>query len=146
MRIFTAALATETNTFAPFPTGQRAFEAYGFVSQASAAALPANGPAVVGQALDSPNTAPLAIFRAKAHAAGDELIESLSAFAQPAGLTVRAVYEQLRDHILRDLRAAQAAGPVHLVLLVLHGAWWPTATTIARAISWPVCAPCCRRL
>ena len=47
------------------------------------------------------------------------MVESLAAFAQPAGITVRKVYESLRDEILTDLRAAD---PVDIVLLVMHGA------------------------
>ena len=47
------------------------------------------------------------------------MVESLCANAQPAGLTVRSVYEELRELILADLRAA---GPVDIVLLNLHGA------------------------
>ena len=43
----------------------------------------------------------------------------LSAFAQPAGLTVKAVYEDLRDTMLADLRAAL---PVDVVMVHLHGA------------------------
>jgi microcystin degradation protein MlrC len=50
---------------------------------------------------------------------GLEIIESITAFAQPAGTTVRATYEELRDYILDDLRDAQ---PVAVVLLDLHGA------------------------
>ena len=62
---------------------------------------------------------PLVIWREKAEAAGAEVIESLSAFAQPAGNTVRSVYENFRDEILTDLKTAM---PVDLVLLCLHGA------------------------
>ena len=47
------------------------------------------------------------------------MTESLAAFAQPAGITVRVVYESLRDEILEDLRAA---APVDIVLLSMHGA------------------------
>ena len=43
---------------------------------------------------------------AMAEAAGAEVIESLAAFAQPAGPTIRAVYEGFRDRILADLTAA----------------------------------------
>jgi len=47
------------------------------------------------------------------------LVESIVAIAQPAGPTVRAVYESLRDEILDDLRQAL---PVDVVLFYLHGA------------------------
>ncbi|MDB5592951.1 M81 family metallopeptidase, partial [Enterovirga sp.] len=50
---------------------------------------------------------------------GHEVVESLSAFAQPGGTTLRHVYEELRDTLLEDLRAAM---PVDVVLLFMHGA------------------------
>ena len=109
MRVFIAQLATETNTFAPFPTGALAVAEYGPVRDASR----------VSSAHPSPV---LATWRRLAEAAGDETIESLSAFAQPAGVTVRRVYEALRDEIVADLRTAQQIAPLHSVLLNLHGA------------------------
>jgi microcystin degradation protein MlrC len=107
MRIFIAALGTETNTFSPLPTGRKTFEETLWVRRDAS--------------LSSDNyfVLPLKEWRRLAEAAGDEVIESLSAFAQPAGRTVQAVWEELRDTLLGDLRAA---GPVHLVLLNLHGA------------------------
>jgi microcystin degradation protein MlrC len=45
--------------------------------------------------------------------------ESLAAFASPAGLTARKVYEALREEVLADLRRAM---PVDMVLLNMHGA------------------------
>jgi len=50
---------------------------------------------------------------------GWEVIQSLHAFAEPAGPTVRSAYEQMRNRILADLAAA---GPVDAVLMFLHGA------------------------
>ncbi len=105
MRIFIASLATETNTFAPFPTGMAGFEEYGVVRDASLR--------------DGPLSGPMKVFRRRAEKDGHEVIESLSAFAQPAGRTVRSVYEKLRDEILADLAAAPA---VDVILLMLHGA------------------------
>ena len=61
----------------------------------------------------------MANWRLLAEQAGHELVESLAAFAQPAGPTVRQVYEALRDEILE---AAEAALPLDIVLLGLHGA------------------------
>ena len=55
----------------------------------------------------------------RATAAGWEVVESLHAFAEPAGPTIRAAYEEMRDRILDDLRKA---GPVDAVLMFLHGA------------------------
>jgi microcystin degradation protein MlrC len=105
MRIFIASLATETNTFAPFPTGRAGFEERSLGRDCTRALGPLSGP--------------MRVFRRMAQAAGDEVVESLSAFAQPSGRTVRRVYEDLRDEILGDL---QAAGEVDVVLLMLHGA------------------------
>ena len=109
MRVFIAQLATETNTFAPFPTGALAFAVCGPVRDASRDSSAHPSPV-------------LATWRRLANAAGDQTIESLSAFAQPAGVTVRRVYEALRDEIVADLRRAHEAAPVQTVLLSLHGA------------------------
>lgn len=102
-RLFIAALCTETNSFAPFPTGWSAFEE--------------NGIDRTGSASD-PN-GPLAIFRAMGEAEGFAVTESISTFAQPGGRTVGHVYVALRDMILADL---SGAGGAELVLLQLHGA------------------------
>ena len=107
MKVFITCLGTETNTFSNMPTGLTNFEEtmlYHGDATASSTALFAM---------------PLVIWREKAEAAGAEVIESLSAFAQPAGNTVKSVYEDFRDEILADLKAAK---PVDLVLLCLHGA------------------------
>jgi microcystin degradation protein MlrC len=109
VRIFIAGLATETNTFATFPTGRRAFEESGISRDTS-------------RTTDSVFSPSQAAIRELAELAGDEIIESITAFAQPAGRTVQHVYERLRDEILADLRAAHAQSPVDVVLLSLHGA------------------------
>jgi microcystin degradation protein MlrC len=107
MRVFVATLMTETNTFSPFLTGMQNFEK---------SCLIRGG--VVG---DDPASDALVQLRWKemSQARGWECVESICAFAQPAGITLRRVYEQLRDEILRDLRAAM---PVDMVLLNQHGA------------------------
>ncbi|KPQ05846.1 MAG: hypothetical protein HLUCCA12_13780 [Rhodobacteraceae bacterium HLUCCA12] len=107
MKIFIAALVTETNSFSPMPTGWQAFDE-----------------SVIhhGTATQSPPTywtGPLHIWRKRAETNGWQVAESLAAFAQPAGPTVQPVYEALRDEILNDLRRAM---PVDIVLLGLHGA------------------------
>ncbi|WP_386628799.1 M81 family metallopeptidase [Sulfitobacter geojensis] len=107
MKIFIAGLSTETNSFSPLPTGILSFE---------------EGSIHHGNATQDPVqywTGPLHIWRTRAEAAGHEVIESLSAHAQPAGLTVKAVYEAFRDEIVSDL---QAAGGADVILLALHGA------------------------
>jgi len=50
---------------------------------------------------------------------GHTLVESIGAVAEPGGVTVRTVYEALRDELIEDLRRAL---PVDIVLLYLHGA------------------------
>ncbi len=110
MKFFTAFLATETNTFAVAPTGWGSFQEYGiFRGDAST-----RDPKGFGL-----STLTLRQWMAEE---GDELVESLTAFAMPLGRTVRSVYEQLRDDILADLRATLAAGPLDGVILILHGA------------------------
>lgn len=108
MRVFTASLATETNTFAPLPTGLASFEEDGtyFPGGSHPAAL-------------SMFAGPLHAARQRAQEQGWTLVEGLVAAAQPGGTTTRVAYETLRDQILADLRAAL---PVQLVLLGLHGA------------------------
>ncbi|OHV78502.1 M81 family metallopeptidase [Ensifer sp. LCM 4579] len=107
MRIFTAALATETNTFSPICIDRRAFEA-------SLYAPPGKHP-------ETPTlcTAPITVGRRVAAEKGWHLIEGTAAWADPAGLVNRATYEMLRGEILGQLRAAQ---PVDAVVLGLHGA------------------------
>lgn len=107
MKIFIAGVSTETNSFSPLPTGMLGFEE-GSIHHGDATAH-----AVLYW------TAPLHIWRERAQARGWQVVESLSAHAQPAGPTVRSVYEGFRDEILSDLRAA---GPVDIILLALHGA------------------------
>jgi microcystin degradation protein MlrC len=107
MKVFIAGLDTETNTFAPLPTGRRAF-AEGFVAHGDATMLPENY-----------CSAQLHVWRRLAEARGWTVAESLCAFAEPGGTIVRPVYEELRDEILRDLKAAM---PVDIVVLALHGA------------------------
>ena len=106
MKVFIAALDTETNTFAPLPTGARAF-ADGFVAHGDATRLPENY-----------CSAQLYVWRRRAEALGWEVAESLCAYAEPGGITTRPVFEEFRDEILRDLAAAQP----DIVLLALHGA------------------------
>jgi microcystin degradation protein MlrC len=107
LRIFTAALATETNTFSPICVDRRAFEE-------SLYAPPGEHP-------DTPTlcTAPITVGRKVCAKKGWTLIEGTAAWADPAGLLNRQAYESLRDEILQQL---QAAMPVDGVVLGLHGA------------------------
>jgi len=107
MRVFTATLATETNTFAPMPTGLASFRDRDY--------FPA------GQHPDRMSffAAPLWAARQRARELGWTVIEGLVASAQPSGITTREAWETLRDELLADLRAAL---PVDMVVLGLHGA------------------------
>ncbi len=107
MRIFTAALATETNTFSPIAIDKRAFEA-------SLYARPGEHPATPTLC-----TAPITVGREVCAREGWTLIEGSASWADPAGLIARETYEELRDEILDQLRAAM---PVDGVVLGLHGA------------------------
>jgi len=106
MHIFAATLATETNTFSPFPTGLDAFNV-----------IRSRDVEVDPKLINA--LGPLAVWHRLSQQGGHEITLGLMAFAQPAGKTVRSVYEELRDEILTDLKAA---GPVDIVLLTLHGA------------------------
>ncbi len=104
MRLFTAGVATESNTFAPMPTGLDDYTAFrGWP--------PGEKPTSFAT--------PFLVWRRMAAERGWEAFCSLGASAPPAGPTVRRVYEGFRDEILADLRRAM---PVDAVLLNLHGA------------------------
>ncbi len=107
MRVFTGSLATETNTFAPLPTGLEAFRERGYHA---AGQHPPHMTLFAG---------PLWAARQRAQVHGWTLVEGMVAAAQPGGTTTRHAYETLRDELLADLRAAL---PVQMVLLGLHGA------------------------
>jgi microcystin degradation protein MlrC len=108
VKIFTATLLTETNTFAPSPTGFGSYAAFG-ICHGDASTVDPGGPLGEGTVE----------LRRLAAADGHEVVESLSTAAQPSGRTVQSVYEGFRDEILADLRAAL---PVDAVVLLLHGA------------------------
>lgn len=107
MRVFTAALATETNTFSPIAIDKRAFEA-------SLHAKPGEHPATPTLC-----TAPITVGREVCAREGWTLIEGSASWADPAGMVARATYEELRDEILGQLEAAM---PVDAVVMGLHGA------------------------
>ncbi|MBO0344060.1 M81 family metallopeptidase [Roseibium sp. CAU 1637] len=107
MQLFTAVLATETNTFSPICIDRRAFEV-------SLYAAPGEHPATPTLC-----SAPLTVGRRVCAEKGWTLIEGTATWADPAGLINKATYEGLRDEILDQLRAAM---PVDGVVLGLHGA------------------------
>ncbi|MFK7836220.1 MAG: M81 family metallopeptidase [Sulfitobacter sp.] len=105
MKILIAGLATETNSFSPIPTGRLAFED-SFVSRQATQ--------------ETPNifSAPLHEWRRMAEARGWDVAETLSAFAQPAGPTIKTAYEAYRDEIL----AVVAQEKPDIFLISMHGA------------------------
>lgn len=107
MRVFTAALATETNTFSPMPTDRTLFEETFYAPAGT------HGP--------KPEFFSGQTFAARKRAASSnwDVVEGLHTFAMPAGKTVKAIYEEYRDRILSELKAAL---PVDIVALGLHGA------------------------
>ena len=106
-RIFVAALATETNTFAPIVIDRKAFED-------SLYAAPYQHPVTPTLC-----TAPVTVGRKVCATKNWQLVEGTATWADPAGLVSRATYEELRDEILGQLREAM---PVDAVVLGLHGA------------------------
>ena len=106
MKIFSACLVTETNTFSPIPTGLNDF-------------LLVRPDDINRGQYTYEDIQPVGLWHKKAIERGDEFVFPLFAFAQPSGLTTQVAYESLRDEILENLRA-QAS--VDLVLLYLHGA------------------------
>jgi len=107
MRIFTAGIVTETNTFAPSPTGLRGFEEGGLhrgtCSRDDATELGAI----------------TRLFHALAAQDGHTVAEGLYTIAQPSGPTLQAVWEGFRDDVVDQV---QREGPFDAILLCLHGA------------------------
>lgn len=107
MRLFIAGFDTETNTFAPIPTGYASF-ARAFLAHGDATRQPANY-----------CSNQLHIWRRAAEARGWEVAEGLCTYAEPGGRITAAAYAQLRDELLEGVRRAM---PLDVVLLALHGA------------------------
>ena len=108
MRLFSATIATETNTFSPLPTSLEAYKESVFLRPGE---HPTDAPRMC--------TAPLFVARQRAAAEGFTLIEGSCFAASPAGTTNRADYEFMRDEIMGQLKAAL---PLDGVLFGLHGA------------------------
>jgi microcystin degradation protein MlrC len=108
MRLFSATIATETNTFSPMPTSLDAYKDCVFLRPKE---HPDDTPLMC--------TAPLWVARRRAAVDGFTLIEGSCFAASPAGTTNRADYEMMRDEILAQVKAAR---PLDGVLLGLHGA------------------------
>ncbi len=108
MRIFSATIATETNTFSPLPTSLRAFQESVFIRPGQ---HPTDAPRMC--------TAPLFVARRRAERDGFTLIEGSCFAASPAGTVNRRDYEFMRDEVLAQLKEAM---PLDAVVLGLHGA------------------------
>ena len=108
MRIFSATIATETNTFSPLPTSLDAFKESVFLRPGE---HPADAPRMC--------TAPLFVARNRAARDGFTLIEGSCFAASPAGTVNQADYEFMRDEVLTQLRAAM---PLDAAVFGLHGA------------------------
>ena len=108
MRLFTASLATEFNSFSPIPTNRAELRGRRSTIRRAASGRPAphHGAALTSRA-------------ARARQEGFELIEGSCFWAEPSGPTQQADLRGMRDEILGQLPAAL---PVDGVLLGLHGA------------------------
>lgn len=105
MKLLLAGLFNETNTFSPIPVGHRAF------AEKLITRTPTSVPPV-------PCTMPLHIWRASGEAKGWEVVDSLAAWAQPAGMVGREIYEEFRDIILEDVVRERP----DILMLSMHGA------------------------
>jgi len=107
MRLFSACLQHETNSFSPLPTGLSAF-----LSQLTW--RPGEPP--VAATLETS-----ALWMCREHAArlGYDFIPGSCFWAMPGGLVTRHAYEAMRDEILGQVTAAM---PLDAVVLGLHGA------------------------
>jgi len=106
MRIFIAGIETETNTFAPWPTGARGFANDTF--HGDALTKSASTPGQLSQ-----------LYQSLAQTSSAEVVGGLFAYAEPSGPTLQRVFEdfctEIVDQIGRD-------GPFDMILLLLHGA------------------------
>jgi microcystin degradation protein MlrC len=114
LRVFVTGIAHETNSFSPLPTALRNFEA-------DCAYRPSTG-AAREEALAFPGYGDAVRIAA---ARGDRVIEGPFFWSQPSGPAPAPTYAQLRGEILDALREA---GPVDMVMLVLHGAMMAEGT------------------
>lgn len=106
MKLFIGGLITETNTFSPLPTGRANYaETALFFGDASRCKARWGSSAL--------NT-----WRRMAEGAGMEVNEGLFAMAQPAGPTIRSVYDEFSNALVSGVRESKA----DIVLLSLHGA------------------------
>lgn len=106
MRIFIGGFETETNTFAPWPTGDASFAAQTYAGTASTDCHDTNGMLA-------------RLWRRLAADRGYDVTESLFAFAMPSGPTLEATYQRLSQALVDQIACE---GPFDVILLLLHGA------------------------
>ena len=106
-RVFLGSIATETNTFSPLRTDLRDFKDSFYAPPGAHPETPTLCSAIYP------------VARARAASYGWALIEGTATWAEPGGIINAATWTQLRDQLLDEL---QAALPVDIVLLGLHGA------------------------
>ncbi len=107
MKLFFAALFTETNSFSSIPTSRQSFEDCCYCKGEDA--LRAEGIL----------SAHVQRFAERAAEFGAQIEIGLCAFAQPGGPVAQRDYEEMRDTLLDDLRRCNE---VNAVFLMLHGA------------------------
>ena len=106
-RVFIGSIATETNTFSPLRTDLQDFKDSFYKDPGDHPPTPTLCSAVYP------------VARAVAAQNNWELIEGTACWAEPGGIVNQHTWEFLRDQLLQEL---QAAMPVDIVLLGLHGA------------------------
>lgn len=108
MRSFMAYLAHETNSFSPIATNLASFEECGIYR-----------PSMGSPEQHLPLLKGVADFYRLAKQQHHDAIVGTCALAQPSAPCDQQHYQQLRDEILQQLKAAK---PVDMVLLMMHGA------------------------
>lgn len=106
-RVFVASVATETNTFSPLRTDLQDFKDSFYAPPGQHPMTPTLCSAV------------FPVARSVSEGYGWTLIEGTATWAEPGGIVNQQTWELLRDQLLEEL---QAAMPVDIVLLGLHGA------------------------
>ena len=127
MRLFSATIATETNTFSPMPTSLAAYKECVFLRPGE---HPADAPRMC--------TAPLLVARRRAAAEGFTLIEGSCFAASPAGTTNRADYEFMRERSLLNSRQRCRS---MACCSACTAQWWRTAMMTWKATCWNAPVP-----
>ncbi len=110
MRIFTASIGMESNTFSAVPTGEQDY-------RDSVWYEPGEHP----DEMPRECTAQLWVARRRAAADGFTLIEGSCFHASPGGRTAAPLYTTMRDTILRQMSAAKPLDALLLGIARRHG-------------------------